>query len=210
MTWLVSTALSPLAIQPRPLLTQTTLSHLPLPPPRIRAQLGLAMPWSPHESPLSDPRGSGPGSILRPKRGEGQNQGPQAGSVHRNNGGLWLAAGMWPLSRPGPQPQGLRSPGRAGWRGSMRQALVCQGQDTQPAASLLWAGKWVGHQARSHLRTPAHKGSHAQGEEKQGWTQGSQASLGPTHPWGTWSRLGEGASQLQDPSYTSQWGGGPH
>ena len=131
MTWLVSTALSPLAIQPRPLLTQTTLSHLPLPPPRIWAQLGLAMPWSPHESPLYGPRGSGPGSILRPKRGEGQNQGPQARSVHRNNGGLWLAAGMWPLSCPGPQPQGLRSPGRAGWRGSVRQALVCQGQDTQ-------------------------------------------------------------------------------
>lgn len=37
------------------------------------------------------------------------------------------------------------------------------------------------------------KGSHAQGEEKQDWTQGSQASLGPTYPWGTWSRLGEGA-----------------
>ena len=148
--------------------------------PRIWAQLGLAMPWSPHESPLYGPRGSGPGSILRPKRGEGQNQGPQARSVHRNNGGLWLAAGMWPLSCPGPQPQGLRSPGRAGWRGSVRQALVCQGQDTQPAASPLWAGGRVGHQARAHLRTPAHKGSHAQGEEKQDWTQGSQASLGPT------------------------------
>lgn len=38
-----------------PPLTQTTLSHLPLPPPRIWAQLGLALPWPPHESPLYGP-----------------------------------------------------------------------------------------------------------------------------------------------------------
>lgn len=59
-------------------------------------------------------------------RSEGQNCSPQAGSVHRNNGGLWLKAGMQLLSCPGPQPQGLRSPGQAGWRGSVRQTLVYQ------------------------------------------------------------------------------------
>lgn len=110
-------------------LIQTALSRLPLPPPRIWAQLRPAMPWPPHESLLYGPRGSGLGSILRPMKGEGQNPSPQAGSVHKNNGSLWLMAGMQPLSCPGPQPRGLRSLGQAGWRGSVRQALVCQGQE---------------------------------------------------------------------------------
>lgn len=107
-------------------LTQTALSGLPLSAPRIWAQLESATLWPPHESPLYGPRGSGPGSILRPMRTEGQNCGPQTGSVPTNNGGLWLTAGMYPLSCPGPQPRGLRSPGQAGWRGSVRQALMCQ------------------------------------------------------------------------------------
>lgn len=113
------------------------------------------------------PRGSGPGSILRPPWGESQNHSPQVGSVHRNNGGLWLTAGMQPLSCPGPQPQGLRSPGQAGWRGSVRQALVCQGQDTWPAGSPLWAGGWVGPWAGPHPHIQPHKGSRAKREEKQ-------------------------------------------
>ena len=59
MTWLVSMAWSPLTIQHThtPPVTQTTLSGLPLPPTRIWAQLGLAMPWPPHESPLYGPAG---------------------------------------------------------------------------------------------------------------------------------------------------------
>lgn len=142
------------------------------------------------------PWGSGPGSILRPLRGEGQNRCPQAGSVHRNNGGLWLTAGMQPLSCAGPQPQGRRSPGRAGWRGSVRQARVCQGQDTWPAVSLPWAGRLVGRWARPHLHHTASRRTGAQGEKKQGGTQGSRAGLQPTHPWGTGSRLREGALKL--------------
>lgn len=88
---------------------------------------GLLCPSHPMNHPSMVPRGSGPGSILRSTRIEGQNCSPQAGSVHRNNGGLWLTAGMQPLSCPGPQPQGLRSPGQAGWRGSVRQTLAYQG-----------------------------------------------------------------------------------
>lgn len=113
-------------------------------PPESGHSWGLLCPGHPMNHPSMVPRGSGPGSILRPPWGEGQNHNPQVGSVHRNNGGLWLTAGMQPLSCPGPQPQGLRSPGQAGWRGSVRQALVCLGQDTWPAGSPLWAGGWVG------------------------------------------------------------------
>lgn len=140
----------------------TNNPQLPPPPnPRIWAQLGPALPWPPHESPLYGPRGSGPGSILRPTRGEGQNLGPQAGSVHRNNGGLWLTAGMQPLSSPGPQPQGLRSPGWASWRGSVRQALVCQGRGHM-AFYFPSLGRQAGRlMGQTHLHTQPHKESHA-------------------------------------------------
>ena len=110
-----------------------------------------------------------------------------------------------PALAPNPKASGPQA-GRLAWVGASGARVPGPGP-TRPATSPLLAGGWVGR--RAHLHAPAHKGSHAQGE-KQGRTQGSQASLRPTHPWGTGSSLGEGASRLQDPSYTSQWGGGPH
>lgn len=167
---------------------------------------------SPHESPPHDPRGVVQGASYVPSGVRGpeprpssrqcpqEQWGPVAGS---RNVAIVLP---WP---PTPRPQVPR-PGRLAW--SVRPSTRVPGPGHTACRFPSPGRQMVGHQARAHLRTPAHKGSHAQGELKQGWTQGSQAfSLGPTHPGILGADSEEGDSQLQDPSHTSQWGeGGPH